>query len=129
MNEISTPKPTWQLKAFPLFTLLGWALIATSFILGVFVLAPLSAGYWGGEAKVVRDAAQAGSQLLGWLQFLAATPRWLEALTFLGVAAFMTGIALEFSTIPAILENRGEVMQVCFPLIAQAGAQQEDRNE
>ena len=51
---------------------------------------------------------------------LSTIPRWLEPLTFLGVASFMLGIALEFSSIPALLKNRGQVMKVCFPLIVKA---------
>ena len=69
----------------------------------------------------MRDAAEAGSVLLGQLQVLTVIPRWLEPLMFLGVAAFMTGIALEFSSIPTLLKNRGDVMQVCFPLVAKHG--------
>jgi len=85
----------WQMKAFPLFTLMGWAFILSAFVIGAFVMAPTAAGYWGGNA----------------------TPRWLEPLAFLGVASFMVGIALEFSTIPALLENRGQLMSACFPYL------------
>ena len=121
MANVTPPAPAWQMKAFPLFTLLGWVLILISFLIGLFVLSTTAAGYWGGNAKAVRDAAEAGSALLGQLQTLTVTPRWLEPLTFLGVAAFMTGIALEFSTIPAILKNRGQVMSAAFPLIVKLG--------
>jgi len=121
MANVTPPAPAWQMKAFPLFTLLGWVLILISFLIGLVVLSTTAAGYWGGNAKAVRDAAEAGSALLGQLQTLTVTPRWLEPLTFLGVAAFMTGIALEFSTIPAILKNRGQVMSACFPLIVKLG--------
>ncbi len=121
MTTIQPPTPGWQLKVFPLFTLLGWALILLSFLIGLFVLAPTAAGYWGGNSKAVRDAAEAGSALLGQLQTLGVTPRWLEPLTFVGVASFMLGIALEFSTIPAILKNRGQVMSAAFPLIVKHG--------
>ncbi len=121
MANVTPPAPAWQMKAFPLFTLLGWVLILISFLIGLVVLSTTAAGYWGGNAKAVRDAAEAGSALLGQLQTLTVTPRWLEPLTFLGVAAFMTGIALGFSTIPAILKNRGQVMSACFPLIVKLG--------
>ena len=113
------PTPGWQLKAFPLFTLLGWALILISFLIGLFVLTPTAAAYWGSNSKAVRDAAEAGSALLAQLQTLGVTPRWLEPLTFVGVASFMLGIALEFSTIPAVLKNRGQVISAAFPLIVK----------
>lgn len=117
----TTPKVGMQMKIYPIFTMLGWVLIMVSFIIGLTVLAPTAASYFGENAKSVRDAATAGSELLGQLEILKATPAWLEPLTFLGVAAFMTGIALEFSTIPNLLKNRGEVMSLCFPLLVQKG--------
>ena len=121
MTNVTPPVPAWQMKVFPLFTLLGWVLILASFLIGLFVLAATAAGYWGGNAKAVRDAAEAGSALLSQLQSLTVTPRWLEPLTFLGVASFMTGIALEFATIPRLLQNRGQVMSAAFPLIVKLG--------
>jgi len=111
------PAPSWQIKVYPFFTTLGWILILVSFLTGLFVLAPTAASYWGGNAKAARDAAEVGSTLLGQLGTLTTIPRWLEPLTFLGVASFMIGIALEFSTIPGILKNRGQVLKVCLPLI------------
>ncbi len=119
MAIINEPKDAWQLRVYPLFTLLGWVLITVSIIIGLFVLSSSAASYWGESAKAVRDTAEAGSALLGQLNVLAVTPRWLEPLTFLGVAAFMVGIALEFSSIPDLLNNRGHVMGVCFPLIVK----------
>ncbi|MBT3188380.1 MAG: hypothetical protein HN736_14535 [Anaerolineae bacterium] len=107
----------WQMKAFPFFALMGWAFILSVFIIGLFVMAPTAAGYWGGNAKTIRDTAEVGSALLGQLGVLVTTPRWLEPLAFLGVASFMVGIALEFSTIPALLKNRGSLMSACFPYL------------
>ncbi len=107
----------WQMKAFPLFTLMGWAFILTAFLVGLFVMMPTAASYWGGNAKALRDTAEIGSALLSQLGTLTTTPRWLEPLAFLGVASFMVGIALEFSTIPALLNNRGKLMSACFPYL------------
>jgi len=121
MSKATTPStPAWQLKAFPLFTLLGWALTLAAFLLGLFVLSATAVGYWGGNAKAVRDAAEAGSALIGQLQRLTVTPRWLEPLAFLGVAAFMTGIALEFSTIPALLKQRGQALRAALPVLVRS---------
>ncbi len=117
------PKTAWQLRLFTIFTILGWAIVAVSFILGLFVLTPTAADYWGGNAKAARDAAEPGSALLGQLVTLTETPRWLEPLTFLGVASFMFGIALLFSSIPNILKNRGQVMSICFPLVVKNAAE------
>ena len=121
MNTIKPPNSPWQLKVFPIFTFLGWVSILTALFVGLFVLTPTALSYLGGNAKAVRDAAEVGSPLLSQLKTLTATPRWLEPLAFLGIASFMVGIALEFSSIPSILKNRGEVMKVCFPLLRGNG--------
>ena len=123
MANLQGPSKSWQLKVYPIFTVLGWVLIGLSFTIGIFVLTPTAISYWGGNAKAARDAAEVGSALLGQLNTLTVTPRWLEPLTFLGVASFMVGIALEFSAIPNILKNRGQVMSICFPQIVQNPAE------
>ncbi len=125
MNIIKPPAPPWQLKVFPIFTILGWLFISAALIVGLFVLTPTTVDYLSGNAKAVRDAAQFGTPLLAQLKTITAIPRWLEPLAFLGVASFMVGIALEFSSIPAILKNRGEVMKVCFPLLRENGGNNE----
>lgn len=118
MKTVESPTAPWQMKVYPVFSVLGWALIGLSFLIGLVVLTPTAANYWGANAKAVRDAAEAGTALLAQLGLLATIPRWLEPLTFLGVASFMLGIALEFSSIPALLKNRGELMSACFPYLA-----------
>lgn len=123
MASVQEPTKAWQLRIYPIFTVLGWILIGLSLLIGLFVLTPTAIDYFGGNAKATRDAAEAGSALLGQLSALSATPRWLEPLTFLGVASFMLGIALEFSAIPNILKNRGQVMAICFPQIIQNPAE------
>lgn len=110
-------RETTGLKVFPLFTLLGWILIGFSILVGVIILAPTAASYWGGNAKAVRDAAEVGSPLLAQLTTLAWWPKLLLPLTFLGVASFMLGIALEFAAIPRILDRRIEVLTQAVPLM------------
>ncbi len=112
-------KPSWQLKVYPFFTVIGWILITVSFLVGLVLIAPTAAAYWGENAKTARDAAEIGSLLLTQLGTLATVPRWLEPLTFVGVASFMVGIALAFSSIPNLLKNRGQIMSVCFPYIVR----------
>ena len=77
--------------------------------------------YFGSNSKADRDSAEVDSILQTQLETLSSTPRWLEPLTFLGVASFMVGIALEFSMIPDLLKNRGDVMNACFPIIVKKG--------
>jgi hypothetical protein len=107
------------LKVFPLFALTGWALIGVAILIRAVVLAPTGAAYWGENPKAVRDAADVGSALLGQLTTLAWWPMLLEPLIFLGVAAFMVGIALLFSAIPGILDRRIEGLKKALPLMGR----------
>ena len=110
-------RETTGLKLFPLFSLVGWILIGFSVLVGVLLLAPTAASYWGGNAKAVRDAAEISSPLLGALTTLAWWPKLLIPLTFLGVASFMLGIAMEFAAIPRILDRRIELLTQAVPLM------------
>lgn len=110
-------RETKGLKLFPLFTLMGWVLIGFSILIGVFLLSPTAASSWGASAKTVRDAAEVGSPLLAQLTTLAWWPKLLVPLTFLGVASFMLGIALEFAAIPGILERRTDILVKAVPLM------------
>lgn len=121
MTINNNTKKIWQLRFYPLLTLVGWMLVMLAVIVGLFVLSPTAADYFGTNAKSVRDAAEAGSALQAQLTTLTATPRWLEPALFVGVAAFMVGIAMAFSTIPGLLKNRGEIMSLCFPILVKKG--------
>ncbi|MDX1616348.1 MAG: hypothetical protein R3300_18710 [Candidatus Promineifilaceae bacterium] len=116
----SLDRETKGLKLFPLFTLLGWGLVGFSIVVSVFVLGPSGADYFGTNAKATRDAAEVGSTLLGQLTLLSTWPKILAPLTFLGVASFMVGIALEFAAIPSILERRIAGLKKALPLMVHS---------
>ena len=122
MNASQTTNTPYQLKLFPILTILGWILIMLALIIGLVVLTPTAVNYFGANSKEVRDAAEAGSQLLSQISLLASIPLWLEPLTFLGVALFICGIALEFSVIPSLVKMRGDAMAKAFPLIVKLGS-------
>ena len=106
-----------QLKVFPIFAVGGFMLIMIGFIVGAFVVGPTANSYFGENTKQTRDSAVEGSSLVDDLVTISSIPRWLEPLIFLGVASFMFGIGLEFSTIPALLHRRGKTMKAAFPKI------------
>lgn len=110
-------RETTGLRVFPVFSLMGWVLIGFSILVGVLVLSPAAASYWGSNAKAVRDGAEVGSVLLSQLTTLAWWPKLLLPLTFLGVASFMLGIALQFAAIPGILDRRTDVLVKAVPLM------------
>jgi len=112
-------RETKGLKLFHLATILGWVLIGFSILISVLVLAPTAASYWAANAKSVRDAAEVGSFTLNQLSVLAWWPKILPPLTFLGVAFFMLGIAMEFAAIPKILDRRTELLVKVVPLMGQ----------
>ena len=112
-------RETLGLKIFPLFTMLGLCVIMVSILVGIAALSPTASGYWGGNAKTVRDTAAIGSDLLGNLATLQSVPKWLVPLAFLGVASFMTGIALEFAAIPDMIDRRTKVLKQAVPLMAK----------
>lgn len=124
MTSVRNTTKTAQEKIAPLFSALGGLLIMASLAIGALLLAPTASEYFGSNAKAARDAAGVGSALLAQLQLLAATPRWLTPLTFVGVASFMLGIALLFSAIPSNLKRRAEIMSLCFPQITRFKSEQ-----
>jgi len=121
MKKSNQTKKIWQLRFYPLLSLIGWMLVMLAVVVGLLVLSPTAADYFGSNAKVLRDGAEAGSALQGQLSLLRSTPRWLEPALFVGVAAFMVGIEMAFSSIPALLKNRGEIMSLCFPILVKKG--------
>ncbi len=112
-------RETKGLKWFPLFTLMGWILIGFSILVGVLLLAPTAASYWGGNAKAIRDVAEIGTPLLAQLTTLAWWPKLLVPLAFLGVGSFVLGIALEFAAIPGILDRRTNILTIAVPLMGR----------
>lgn len=109
---------TQGLKLFPLFTLFGLGVIMVAVIVSVANLSPTASSYWGGNTRSTRDAAEVGSTLLGYLTALQSIPKWLVPPAFLGVASFMTSIALKFAAIPSIIERRTVVLKQAVPLVA-----------
>ena len=111
-------RDTRGLKFFPLFTILGWGLImfAAVLVLGLIV-SSTGAAYWGGNAKAARDAAATGSFLVSQLTTLALWKHIVPPLLILGIASFMVGIALEFGSIPSLLDKRTEVLKQALPLM------------
>ncbi|NCF69700.1 MAG: hypothetical protein GWP61_27445 [Chloroflexi bacterium] len=123
MKTIQVPKlqrDTKGLKLFPLFTLLGWGLIifAGLVVLG-FIVSPTGAAYWGSNAKAARDAAATGSLLVSQLSTLALWKHIVPPLLILGIASFMVGIAMEFASIPSLLDKRTATLKQALPLMGK----------
>ncbi len=142
MTSMQYSKRPWQLIVGSLFAITGGVIIVLSLAIGLFDLTPTASDYFSSNSKLARDAAGVditvqsefegvnavlaevnaanldtaalGNELLPDLESLQATPRWKEPLAFLGIASFMTGIALAFSSIPNLLRQRGQAMREAF---------------
>ncbi|UCC54608.1 MAG: hypothetical protein JSV68_11695 [Anaerolineaceae bacterium] len=120
IQVLKLQRDTKGLKFFPLFTLLGWGLIifAGLVVLG-FIVSPTGAAYWGSNAKAARDAAAASSLLVSQLSTLALWKHIVPPLLILGIASFMVGIAMEFASIPSLLDKRTAALKQALPLMGK----------
>ena len=98
--------------------LAGLMVEMVALILGIF-LATVADSYWA-NPKTVRDAAAAGSAVLGQAQTLAAVSAWLVPLKFLGFALFFASIGAALSAIIPRIRERGEVMATALPQLRQS---------
>ena len=91
-------------------------MFASLVVLG-FIVSPTGATYWGGNAKEARNAAATGSLLVSQLSTLALWKHIVPPLLILGIASFMVGIAMEFGSIPSLLDKRTAVLKEALPLM------------
>ena len=84
---------------------------------GIFI-ATVTGDYWG-NPKTVRDAAEAGSLILGQAGTIAAVGAWLAPLKFVGFALFFAGIGVALSAIIPRIQLRGQVMATVLPQLRQ----------
>ena len=97
--------------------LAGLMVETVALILGIY-LATVADSYWA-NPKTVRDAAAAGSTILGQAQTMATVGAWLEPLKFVGLALFFTGIGGALSAIIPRIRLRGDVMATALPQLRQ----------
>jgi ABC-type iron transport system FetAB permease component len=99
---------------------IGLLVILAYFVLGL-VRASIAGLYWS-EPKAVRDAAQPGSPVLGYLVFLQSTNSWLEPLKFIGLSLIIFGIAMLFAiVILGALRQRLKITREIFQELFRKG--------
>ncbi|RMF78015.1 MAG: hypothetical protein D6737_16085 [Chloroflexi bacterium] len=69
--------------------------------------------------RIAAESASSPQELQDDLSQLASWPKWVKPFVFVGVMSFMVGIALEFSSIPKLLQNRGRVMGAAYTQIVK----------
>ncbi len=95
----------------------GMMIIAAVTIIWV-VLAVVSNDYYS-YSKAVRDAAEAGSEVLSQLSSILATKAWLLPLEILGIATFLFGFGFAFANILANVRLRGGTMAAVLPALKE----------
>ncbi len=74
---------------------------------------------WYGTAKAVRDAAEAGSDLLAWQGAIHTLESWNLPLTFVFMATGLIGIAFLLWGIVTTIQRRGNVSAHVFPVLRE----------
>lgn len=87
-----TPRSAYIAEAF----LISGLAVTVIYAVYAFGLIGVDAQYFA-NAKVVRDAAEAGSLVLSQLSTLESTRAWLEPAIFTGLALIIFGIGISFA--------------------------------
>jgi hypothetical protein len=82
-----------------------------------WVILAVMAGDYFTNAKVVRDAAEAGSGLLSQQGSIEAVKDWVLPFAFLGLAMYLLGFGVAFGNILRNVRLRGATMVVALPAI------------
>ena len=94
----------------------GLMTIMLNFIVGI-VRAALASRFYGTE-KALRDAAEAGSELLAWQGAIGTLEAWNLPLSFLSLTVFLLGVGVLLWGIIGTIQRRGTVMGVAIPFLA-----------
>ena len=82
------------------------------------ILAVLANDYFS-NSKAVRDAAEAGSSVLGNLGTIHSIKAWLLPLDVLGLATFLFGFGFAFANILENVRLRGNTMAAVLPTLKE----------
>ena len=85
------------------------------------VLAVMTGDYFT-NAKVARDAAEAGTGLLSQQGSIEAVKDWVLPFAFVGLATFIAGFGFAFANILQNVRLRGNTMAAALPALKQRKA-------
>ena len=110
------PSPPIQTMIYPLLIAAGFAIVTAALVIGI-VLAGVASDVFD-FPKSVRDAAAAGSPLLGDQGDLATIPLWLQPFKFFGLTLLIGGIFTVFwGLLRSLQEVRGAAMVEAVPIL------------
>lgn len=105
-----TPMQSMARKMWIPFTVMGVMIVVISFLIGLFSLTPTISDYFD-NAKDVREAAVAGSDIAGDKASIESTKAWLPGFKFLGLGMMLGGITFLLATIIGNLRVAGGNIQ------------------
>lgn len=105
-----TPMQSMARKMWIPFTVMGMMIVVISFLIGLFSLTPTVSDYFD-NAKDVREAAAAGSDIAGDKASIESTKAWLPGFKFLGLGMMLGGITFLLATIIGNLRVAGGNIQ------------------
>jgi len=94
---------------YPWISLMGWMIVLISFLVGLFVLSPAVQTFFS-EAKVVREAAGAGSAFVVANVAAHVVETWVPSFKFFGLGLGLLGIMMALGTIAKRLRAMGFVI-------------------
>ena len=119
LEELRTEAERPHARVRLVYALLGAGLMIEMAALAVGIaLGGLSGEYWG-TAKLARDSAAAGSDLLAQIGSVSAVSMWLEPFKFVGVALFFAGIVTALASIVPRIRLRAAALATVLPIATQ----------
>ncbi|MCH8821719.1 hypothetical protein IID23_04340 [Patescibacteria group bacterium] len=104
-------------KLMPIFTVIGLLIVFITWLIHINLSGTVAEYY--SNPKLVRDAAESGSIVLGQLESIKTTSAWITPLTFVGLAFLLTAISASLTGIKKTLGLRSKVFEVAIPKIAK----------
>ena len=119
LEELRTEAERPQARVRLVYALLGAGLTIemTALVVGI-ALGGISADYWS-TAKLARDGAAVGSELLAQIGSVSAVSTWLEPFKFVGVALFFSGIVTALASIVPRVRLRAAALATVLPIATQ----------
>jgi hypothetical protein len=98
-----------MMPAYPVLALMGWMMVLAAFLVGVLALSPAQTTFFS-EPKAIREAAEAGSALVGANVSSHAVEAWVPQFKFLGLGLGLMAIIMALGTIAKRLRRMGHTI-------------------
>ena len=118
------PSPPIQTTIYPLLIAAGFAIVVSALVIAI-VLAGVASDVFD-NTKSARDAAAAGSPLLGDQGDLVTIPLWVQPFKFFGLTLLIGGVFTVFwGLLRSLQEARGAAMVESIPVLLKGSPSQE----